>query len=462
MSPSEPAVKQAGQAVHSGTMNLDGELVILVTAAPGAGTLERLIAAVTTAVEQSRVRRLADRVAGWFLPLVLAVALVTCGLHWWWSGAAAGVLAGLAVVVVSCPCALGLATPLALWAALGRAMRRHVLVRDGDAFERLARAGQFCFDKTGTLTTGCRLERMVALGDWAADESAALAVAAGIARGSTHVGSLAIAAAAEERGIQPMEVRDVRSIPGCGVAGILAAGGQPVRLGSVAWIQSPPGYQGDGSSPRCLLALGDRVVARFWLAEEIRPAAAAAVAGLETRGATIRLLSGDQPARVAPVAAALGVNWQAGLLPADKLGVIERLRAGQGVVMVGDGINDAPALATADVGISLGCGADVSRWSADVCLLDDDLGNLPWLVDLARATSRTIRWNLLWACGYNAACIPLAATGIVHPALAAAAMVASSLLVIGNSLRLGQDLADTPGTSLARSDPPRQPAELVA
>ncbi len=449
---SEPAVKGAGDSLHSGTTNLDGELVVDVVAAPGAGTLERLIEAVSTAVETSGSRRLADRVAAWFLPLVLVVAVATAAVHWWRSGAAAGVLAGLAVVVVSCPCALGLATPLALWAAIGRAMRRHVLVRDGDAFERLARAGWICFDKTGTLTTGCRLERMSAT-----EPDEALAMAAGLARGSTHLASAAIAAAAGEQGLAAIDLEDVRSIPGCGMEGRWSVREVTVRLGSPRWILAACGT--DQTWPRCaesiagtdetaapcscLLAVGDQVVAGFWLAEEVRPVAAAAVAGLQARGAEAMLLSGDQAARVAAVAMRFDLPWRAGLMPADKLAAIAELRGSRGVVMVGDGINDAPALASADVGVALGCGADVSRWSADVCLLDDDLGNLPWLVDLARATSRTIRWNLLWAFGYNAACIPLAATGLVHPAVAAAAMVASSLFVVGTSLRLANDESPT-------------------
>ncbi|MFM1904925.1 MAG: hypothetical protein RLZZ440_2825, partial [Planctomycetota bacterium] len=411
---SEPAVKSAGDPVHSGTTNLDGELVVEVAAAPGAGTLETLIAAVTAAVESSAARRLADRVAAWFLPLVLLVALATCAAHWWRAGFAAGVLAGLAVVVVSCPCALGLATPLALWAAIGRAMRRHVLVRDGDAFERLTRAGWFCFDKTGTLTTGCRLDRIDAV-----DQREALAIAAGVARGSTHQASAAIVAAAADQGLSPVGMDDVRSIPGCGVEGRWAERGVVVRLGSPRWIAvatdsgeeaagepSVLAASKSGSEPSvpcsCLLAVGSDAVAAFWLAEEVRPAAAAAVADLQQRGARVMLLSGDQPQRVAAVAAGFGVPWRAGLMPTAKLTAIAELRESEAVAMVGDGINDAPALASADVGIALGCGADISRWSADVCLLDDDLANLPWLVDLARATSRTIRWNLLWAFGYNA------------------------------------------------------------
>ena len=458
---SEPVVKRSGDLLHSGTTNLDGELIVAVTQRPGAGTLERLIDAVTAAIEQSRSRRLADQVAAWFLPLVLIVAAVTCGLHWWRGGAATGVLAGLAVVVVSCPCALGLATPLALWAALGRAMRRHVLIRDGDALERLASVRMFCFDKTGTLTTGCRLDHVVA-----ADPEQALALAAGLARGATHVGSAAIAAAAAERCIAPAGVFDVRSIAGCGVEGRLADGGLPVRLGSPRWIGGflsgmPPGeWLRDAATmplPLCQLAVGTELAAGFWLAETIRPAAGAAIAALEAGGGTITLLSGDQSGRVAAVADELGVAWQAALLPAEKLTAIDGLRSAGRVVMVGDGINDAAALAAADVGIALGCGADVSRWSADVCLLDDDLANVPWLVDLARDTTRTIRWNLLWAFGYNAACIPLAATGMVHPAVAAAAMVASSLLVVGNSLRLGRDdqerVAEAPAAAVLQHEP---------
>jgi heavy metal translocating P-type ATPase len=434
---SEPVVRGPGEHVKSGTTNLDGELVVMVAAPPGAGTLERLIAAVTAAVRTSGSQRAADRVAAWFLPAVLVVALATSAAHWWHRGPAAGVLAGLAVVVVSCPCALGLATPLALWAALGRCMRRHVLIRDGDALERLAGITTFGLDKTGTLTSGCRVERIEIPPP--ADRELAVAVAAGLAGGSSHATAAAIAAFAAAEGVVAAEVREPRSVAGLGVTGTLATG-EAVALGSPGWIRDRLGSpDARWSAARCLLAVESRVVAAFWMAEEIRPAATVAVAGLRSRGRGAIILSGDQPARVAPVADALGLAWRAPLLPADKLTALDDLRRAGGVAMVGDGINDAAALAAADVGIALGCGADVARWSAAVCLLDDDLGRLPWLVDLAGQTRRTIRWNLLWAFGYNAACIPLAAAGLVHPALAAAAMVASSLLVVGNSLRLGRD-----------------------
>ena len=472
---SEPAVKGVGDAVHSGTCNLDGELLVGVTAAPGAGTLERLIDAVAAAAAGSRQQRLAERIAAWFLPLVLVTAVVTCAVHWWASGAAAGILAGLAVVVVSCPCALGLATPMALWAAIGRATRRHVLVRDGDAFTKLAAADVFCFDKTGTITAGCRVTEAVC--DAGADAERMLALAAGLARGSTHVHAAAIASHAAAAGIRPFEIVEPRSIPGCGIEGRLPDTRTVVRLGSSRWLLdqritdtssdldgpkpasgrhelprwrphatlgiltptcSPPGS--DSAEPPTVVEIDGEVVGGFRFAEDVRPEASAAFAALRRRAAQAWMLSGDRAERAAAVAEPLGLAWRAPLLPEEKLAAIEGFRsAGHRVVMVGDGINDAPALAAADVGVALGCGADVSRWSADICLLHDDLAALPWLVELAGRTHRTIRWNLLWAFGYNAACIPLAATGVVHPAVAAVAMVASSLLVVSNSLRLGRD-----------------------
>lgn len=459
---SEPVVRGLGEVVRSGTTNLDGELVIVATAPPGAGTLEQLIAAVTAAVGASRTQRMADRIAAWFLPTVLVIAMITCAAQWWVHGLAAGVLSGLAVVVVSCPCALGLATPMALWAAIGRCMRRQVLVRDGDAIPRLASVTTFCFDKTGTLTTGCRVDRVeIAKG---AERRTVLALAGGLARGSTHVMSEAVADMIASEGLDPAIITDSKSVAGSGVEGVDAATGQVLRLGSPRWIREAVTEFPEGlSGSRCVLAVGDEAVAAFWTAEQVRPSACEAVGRLREQGEAVTILSGDQPARVAVVAERLGVTWQASLLPAEKLQAIDAMRSHGGVAMVGDGINDAAALAAADVGIALGCGADIARWSAPICLLDDDLGHVPWLVRLARETRRTIRWNLLWAFGYNAACIPLAATGLVHPALAAVAMVASSLLVVGNSLRLGRDEPERAATTRASSVLTiEQPAEAAA
>ncbi|MFM8733956.1 MAG: heavy metal translocating P-type ATPase [Pirellulales bacterium] len=438
---SVPVSRGPGDTVASGTEVVDGPLAVEVTAAPGAGTLERLIDAVAAAASAgTRHQRLADRVARWFLPLVLAAAAVALFGHAWrggWSrdGLAAGTMAAIAVVVVSCPCALGLATPMALWAAVGSAARRHVLVRDADAFVRLGGVSTFCFDKTGTLTTGLAVREIH--DDAGVGVEGALALAAALARGSTHVLARAIDAAATSRGLPDVAVVDLRVVPGFGIEGRLPDG-RRVRLGSDAWAGMPESHDNEHvhDRPACRLAIDGLSLGRFEFDEVLRPEAAATLAALRAGGASTWLVSGDRTRRAAHVAAAVGATPMAPLLPEEKLAFV-RLHAP--AVMVGDGINDAPALTAADVGVALGCGVDVSRWTAAICLLRDDLGDLPWLVDLARRTGRTIRWNLLWAFGYNAACIPLAATGIVHPAVAAAAMVASSLLVVSGSLALARD-----------------------
>jgi len=448
---SEPVVKGSGDTLWSGSLDVDGELVVAVTAAAGSGTLERLIDAVSAAASRgSRRQRVAETAAAWFLPLILVVALGAFLVHARASGPAAGMLAALAVVVVSCPCALGLATPLALWAAVGQAARQHVVVRDGDAFERLGRARAFRFDKTGTLTTGARVSGIETVPEGALrDDGSVLALAAAAARGSTHVRSRALVEEAARRGLPEIAVDEVRTLPGHGVEARLGDG-RAVRVGSASWTGdlATAGAEPAGAS----VAVDGRVVGRVSFAERVRPGAAETMRRLTASGATAAILSGDSPQRVAPVAAALGLAWEAGLLPEAKVARIEALaREGVGVVMVGDGINDAPALAAADVGVALGCGADVSRWSAGICLLRDDLADLPWLVDLAARTERTIRWNLLWAFGYNAALVPLAATGGVHPSLAAAAMLASSVLVVTTSLRLAEPVD---GTASERASAP--------
>ncbi|HTN74057.1 MAG TPA: cation-translocating P-type ATPase, partial [Pirellulaceae bacterium] len=456
---STPINKHPGDIVHSGTTNLDGELLIQVQAAPGAGTIERLIAAVLQAVQgRSRLERLAERIAKLFLPAILLISLATLAWHTTHTSLAAGILNGLAVVVISCPCALGLATPMALWAAIGETTRRHLLVRDGDAFSRLTAATIFCFDKTGTLTHGCQVAAMRTSPSFATDDC--LAIATALARTSHHPLSEAIVAYAAQQDAPPAELASVRAVAGRGVRGSLPSTGQEVMLGSAEWLRSlgidvalAESNSTTATQSQVLLACDGRVAAVFAIQQRVRQQARAALEALRAIPARTLMLSGDEHHRAAEIATDLGCEVIAPLLPEQKLQAIRDLQAqGHCVVMVGDGLNDAPALAAADVGIVLGCGADVSRWSGSVCLLNDDLSALPWLVEFSRRTSRTIRWNLLWAFGYNAVCIPLAAAGWLHPAMAAAAMVASSLLVVSNSLRLANSSA-APTDSQSATEP---------
>ncbi len=450
---SVPVEKDPGQLVFSGTFNLDGELIVVATAAASAGTFQRLLDTVLLAASgRSIYQRLADRIAAWLLPLVTIVALLTFAGHAWlgsheWGFAAIErpLLAALAVLVIACPCSLGLATPMALWAAMGKAANQQVVFRQGDALSRLSAAKIICFDKTGTLTTG----QPHVVNQWVAPHASRKMVdhvAAALADRSNHPAAHAIADAVLADP-QLIELHDVWECPGRGLKAWSPALHGEVLLGSGRWMSenecdtsswlNAPQCSGWSEHALVYLAIGGRLAAAFALDEQLRPEAAATIRALRDLGLTLRLLTGDRAARAAHLASQLGIEYEAELLPQAKLRRIRELRSEFGtLVMVGDGLNDAPALAAADVGIALGCGADLSRDAASVCLLSNRLDRIAWSIQLARRTTHTLRWNLLWAFGYNLAAVPLAAVGLVNPIVAALAMAASSLLVIGNSLQL--------------------------
>ncbi len=448
---SQPAVKEPGDAVLSGTLDLDGDLLIEVTASAEQGSLRRLIAAVHEArLAKGVYQRLADRVARAFLPAVAAIALASAAWHGVHSGFEAGVMAGMAVLLIACPCALGLATPLAVWAALGRAAQCQVVFRNGEALERLAQVRGVAFDKTGTLTTSqCAVAGFVA--DAAASREIVLQQAALLAAGSTHIFSRAVAefAGPVARGQdQPGADAELRTIPGRGLVANAAAKTGLVYLGSPRLMeesglvaerplpQAIDDFQARGCSLACVGWAG-KVRGVFAFEERVRDEAAEALEDCRRAGLETAILTGDSVMRAKRIGEQLAVPVQGALLPQEKVEAIERLRnEWRAAAMVGDGINDAPALAAADVGIALGCGADVSRQSAEVCLLGNDLRRVAWAVSLSRAAVRTIRQNLFWAFFYNVLGIALAAAGQLNPIWAAAAMTASSVLVIGNSLRL--------------------------
>jgi heavy metal translocating P-type ATPase len=449
---SRPVLKEPGDRILGGTLNLDGDLTIRVSAVGGDGTLAQVIERVRSAREaKGRYQRLGDRAAGLFVPVVTAIALVSFAVHGWFGSLERGLWAGLAVGLIACPCALGLAVPLAVWSALGNAAGRRVLFRSGEALERLADVAAVRFDKTGTLTTGIATVASFRSEDPDADEMI-LEHAATLASATSHALSRAIVefAQARHRGPSGDAISEIRIIPGLGAVGRLGSSPAPIVLGSRRFLEQRglepgPGMAaavGDAESRGLAVSLiGWDGRARGWFVfeEQWRPDARAVIRWLAAAGLDVAVLTGDHAARGRAIADRLGIPVEAELLPVEKVAAIERTRRTVGpVCMVGDGINDAPALAASEVGIALGCGTDVSRDSAAVCLMADDLGVIPWCLELSRRTRRVIRANLAWAFGYNSLGVACAALGWLNPAIAAALMVASSTVVIVNALRLGR------------------------
>jgi heavy metal translocating P-type ATPase len=461
---SRPSVKSLGDRVFSGAVNLDGDLRIQVTAAAGADTVSKLLDLVREARRsKGRHERLADRIAAWFVPAVCLLAVAAGVWHGVQEGLDRGLMIALAVALIACPCALGLATPMAVWTALGRAAEARVLFRSGAVLERLAGVDVACFDKTGTLTSG-RPE--VAALHLAGGESPSevLPIARRLASGSTHSLSRAICEweggrpansnapfggsddAVDGRSALVDGIDHVQSHSGRGIAAydhgqvMLACLGSPrwmVELGVTMPADLNDRLADDDvrEAPLVCMAWGGTVRAVFVFREQLRSEAPAAIAACRGLGLDVLVLTGDRRDRAAALATELGVDALAEQLPEDKATAVRRVGAGS-VAMIGDGVNDAPALASAEVGVALGCGADLSRDAAGVCLLGDSLMGVPWAVGLARQTVRIVRQNLFWAFAYNAAGIALAAAGRLNPVWAAAAMAVSSILVIGNSLRL--------------------------
>ena len=441
--------KKVGDRLFSGSLNVDGDLRIEVTAADGEETISRILKLVREARRaKGRHERLADRIATWFVPTVCVIAIAAGWRQGISNSFDQGILTALAVVLISCPCALGLATPMAVWTALGRAANAGVLFRSGMVMERLATVRYACFDKTGTLTTGSPEagELLVATGE---DPQRVCRVAAALAAGSNHALSQAIVRFSQQRGeTQPVvEDAEVRSIPGRGLVGEIAGVGQAV-LGNrrlmeenrLRWREElgSAAIEGDASPQEVFIGWENVVRGVFYFAEQLRAEATTALEACRDLGLELRMLTGDEQQRAELIGERINIPATSGQLPEDKSTTLESLARQGGVAMIGDGLNDAPALATADVGVALGCGADLSRDTAGVCLLGDDLRSFPWAVGLARQTFRIVKQNLFWAFAYNCCGIALAASGRLNPIWAALAMAASSIMVVTNSLRLGR------------------------
>ncbi|MDZ7593403.1 MAG: heavy metal translocating P-type ATPase [Thiobacillus sp.] len=436
-----PVSKSVHSKVVGGSLNQASPLVVRVEKLGADTRLASIVRLLDRAQsEKPRIGQLADRAAAWFVGLLLIITFFV-GLAWYTIDPSRTLWIVVSILVVTCPCALGLATPAALTTGTGRLTRLGLLTTRGHALETLARATDLVFDKTGTLTHGrLSVRRVLPLGGRSADEVSRIAAA--LEAGSEHP----IARALREAGSASLTARDVRNTPGRGVEGTI--NGLLYRLGSPRYAaagETPPESDGgeypeNGHASWVALAQGDDTIAWFALADTLRADAPAALAALQELGVRLHLLSGDAEPAVKAVAQQLGIaEWHAGALPEDKLAYVKALQQqGRIVAMVGDGINDAPVLAGAQVSIAMGEGADVAQAAADMVMLGSRLATLAEGVALARKTQRIIRQNLGWALGYNLIAIPAAALGHVTPWIAGIGMSASSLLVVLNALRLSE------------------------
>ncbi|MDP2620182.1 MAG: heavy metal translocating P-type ATPase [Hyphomicrobiales bacterium] len=438
--------KSAGASVIAGSINLDGPLLIRSSGAGTATRWAQICRSVREALSRrSPIHRIADRVVTVSVPFVLALGGLSVAYWATWLPFDRALLVGLAVLVVACPCAVGLAAPLATSIGIGRLARCGCLVRDPGVIEALAGVRLMAFDKTGTLTSG--RPHLVAIDTEGVGPDAVLARAAGLERHSEHGLARAIARAAAARDLEPIATSDVRIVPGRGILG--SADGEPVAAGNGAlmsdlgWPLAPAlkeraqTLETSGYSV-VYVGWGGRVHAVLSLDDSPLPEARATVEALRNRGLGMTLMTGDLAQAARRIAAAVGLGEiQAGLSPEDKQGALDRFRQSHGLVaMVGDGLNDGPVLAAADVGIAVGSATDLARETAALVLPQGGLWMLPWVVDVARAVRATILTNLMWAFGYNFIALTAAALGLLQPILAAAVMAGSSFLVVVNSLRL--------------------------
>ncbi|MDX2969200.1 heavy metal translocating P-type ATPase [Kribbella solani] len=432
-----PRTAEPGHDVISGSITLDNRLLLTATAVGANTQLAQMAVLAERAQERkARIQHTVDRIITWFVPAVITLAALVA-VAWLVAGAspqrAIGV--GVAVLVIACPCALGLATPTALMVGIGRGASLGILIKGQDALEASGVIDTVVLDKTGTLTTG----EMTVTGVDGDDDL--LRYAASVEQGSEHPIARAIERGAA--GLDLLPVENFETLPGLGASGVV--NDHHVLVGNAALLAShnitptqQPGLAGQGGRGVVYVAVDGVFAGSIVLSDDIRPSAREAVDALHGQGLRTVLLTGDDAPAAREVAAGLGIeDVRANVLPADKAGVIAELQAdGRRVAMVGDGINDAAALATADLGLAVVTGTDIALKSADIVLVRDHLGVIPDAIGLARKTRQTIHRNLIWAFAYNVAALPVAAAGLLNPLIAAGAMALSSLFVTHNSLRL--------------------------
>jgi Cu+-exporting ATPase len=453
---SMPVTKAVGDGLVAGTINTTASFTLRADKV-GAGTLLAQIVAMVASAQRSRapIQRLADQVSGWFVPAVIAAALIA-GAVWWAVGPeprfSYALIVAVSVLIIACPCALGLATPISIMVGVGRGAQAGVLIKNAEALEAFEKVDTLIVDKTGTLTEG--KPAVTAIRPVPGfDEADLLRWAASLERGSEHPLADAIVRAATERRLALVEAGDFDSPVGKGVRGTVD--GHHVVLGNTSFLAEQgidhPQMDGEADALRAdgataiFIGIDGKLGGIFGIADPVKPTSAEAIAALRADGVEVVMMTGDNHVTAGAVARQLGItSVEAEVLPQDKAAVVARLRQqGRIVAMAGDGVNDAPALAAADVGIAMGAGADVAKESAGVTLLGGDLQGIVRARKLSRAVMRNIRQNLLFAFVYNVAGIPIAAgvlypwTGtLLSPAIAAGAMALSSFSVITNALRL--------------------------
>ncbi|MDU8618080.1 heavy metal translocating P-type ATPase [Pseudomonas syringae] len=455
-----PVVKQPGDKVTGGAINGEGQLLIRTTALGAETVLARIIRLVEDAqAGKAPIQKLVDKVSHVFVPTVLVIALLTL-VGWLLVGASLEValINAVAVLVIACPCSLGLATPTAIMAGTGVAARYGILIKDAEALERAHEVDAVVFDKTGTLTSGTpRITNMSAV---LGNEEHLLQLAGALQRGSEHPLAKAVLDVCHEWQLKPDAAQNSRVLSGRGIAGSVQ--GRELALGNRRLLEESGLPMGDlAESARIWEAEGrtlswlieqapePKVIGMFAFGDTLKPGTDQAIKALNARGITSHLLTGDNRGSAQVVARTLGINdVHAEVLPADKAATVTQLKSHHVVAMVGDGINDAPALAAADVGIAMGGGTDVAMHAAGITLMRGDPRLVPAALDISRRTYAKIRQNLFWAFVYNLIGIPLAALGYLNPVLAGAAMALSSVSVVSNALLLKtwkpRDLEDAP------------------
>jgi len=460
-----PVAKEPGTRLTGGSINGEGRVLMQVSAVGKETVLARIIRLVEDAqAAKAPIQRLVDQVSAVFVPVVLVIALITL-LGWLWSGQSfeTALIHAVAVLVIACPCALGLATPAAIMAGTGVAARHGILIKDAQALELAHKVDVVAFDKTGTLTMGRpRLTAFQLAGDpsgqpanaASAQHDAMLALAASLQSGSEHPLARAVQAAALERGLSLAPPQNLRAVPGRGSEGELGA--NRYLIGSLRWMAELgvdlgplagqiDALQAQGATLSAMAQQtpqGLRLLALMAFGDEAKPGAAQALARLRARGIKTVMISGDNRSAAEAMARSLGLRAQDGevlaeVLPGDKAAMVMRLKeGGHTVAMVGDGVNDAPALAAADVGLAMGNGTDVAMHAAGITLMRGDVALVAAALDISDRTVAKIRQNLFWAFAYNVAGIPLAALGYLNPVVAGAAMAMSSVSVMSNALLL--------------------------